>query len=81
MKVEIKDNPTVKKLIRLKNKRCPDSIRWYIKATYWDDGDYEMELRTSWGGKIHSFFYRHSIGKYFYDIEEASKYRNMEEMH
>ncbi len=80
MKLEITNNEIVKKLIRLKKKHVPESIRWFITTTYWDDGDFEIKLHTSWGTKLHMFVYRYSLDKYFYDIEEHDKYKDMKEL-
>ena len=80
MKPEIVDNPIVKKLIVLKRKHCPESIRWFISATYWDDGDYELKLRTSWADNTYDFFYRKSLNKYYYTKTLIGKYKDMLEL-
>ena len=77
---EITLNPIVKKLLKFKKARCPKSSRWHVNAIYWDDGDYELTLTTSWGDTIHHFVYRDALNKYYYYPEPKGIYSKMEEL-
>ena len=60
---EIKDK--IKKLITEANKRFKDR-NWLINVIFWSDGDYRIELKSSYGSRQDKIEYRKADDKYKY---------------
>lgn len=43
---------------------------WNVGITLWEDTDFKIELRSSWGDKFDNFKYRKSTNKYTYTLTE-----------
>ena len=55
----------IEKLISHANKRFPKRT-WHIEITLWQDKDFLIELRSTWGYYQDRFFYKKSDGDYKY---------------
>ena len=56
----------IKKLIEYVNKKLPDNRNWLVEIILWNDGDYRIELASSWGKYKDVFYYQKSVNKYKY---------------
>jgi len=62
----------VKKLLTFANKRF--SLRnWFIEVCFWNDTDYSISLKSSWGGCRNIFNYHKSEEKAIYYKERTIK--------
>lgn len=55
----------VKKLTDIADKRFPQRS-WVLTISCWQDGDFKIELRSSWGKTHDKFIYRKFIIGYSY---------------
>jgi hypothetical protein len=56
----------IKNLEKILQNKAPKTKYRFINATYWDDGDYELSMNSTWGEYKHSAIYRKSYNKYYY---------------
>lgn len=60
----------LKKLINFAKKEVESSRSWLIDVLYWDDGDYRIELTSSWGKLRDVFLFKKSIGEYKHIVRQ-----------
>ena len=53
----------VEQLFKFGIKDYPNN-QWFIEAIYWSDGDYQVSIQTSFGGKYRRYIYRKSEDVY-----------------
>ena len=50
------------KIMKIADEMFPNR-NWVMKATFWSDTDFRIEIDSSWGGKKDSFEYQKSTGQ------------------
>jgi hypothetical protein len=73
MKFQKSLEPYLTKLIKLAEGKFGKGRNYVVRAAFWDDGDFEISLNSTWGFTRHEFTYRFSLDNYFYqkvEIEE-----------
>lgn len=68
---DLKYEEHLRKLIAYANKTHPHR-RWFVNITLWDDTDYKIEVRSSWGVNRYVYGYKKSLNKYFSDVTKGS---------
>lgn len=63
-------NEKIKNLEEILRDKVPQTKFRFLSATYWDDGDYELRLCTSWGDSRHKAIYSKSRDKYYFHTEK-----------
>lgn len=56
-------NKPLEKLVEMANRQLTNRA-YYLSVTYWDDTDFELELRSSWGDYIDVFSYKKSTNQF-----------------
>ena len=65
-KVDTNIDEKVNEVIKMFRKRFPKNRNFLIDITLWDDTDFRIELKSSWGGKKDIFSYSKSSNKFEY---------------
>jgi len=57
----------VEAVIKIAENKLTVNRSYVMGVTFFDDGDYEIILKSSWGDRQDWFLYRKSTNKYYYE--------------
>jgi len=65
----------LKMMIKFAKKKWPNRS-WMIEATFWNDTDFRLELRSCWGGKRNVVSYKKSTNLFTYETQTLENQLN-----